>query len=480
MQINPTFAFTSGATQTDMTQFTNAVNTVIAYFDSVFTNVKVTLNVVFAYGEQYSSDNGSTIFYKPMPNASGSFDLGLSHTEYESQIYSTVLSQLQTKTDSLQPAAYATLPTAQSNPFANDNLWLPVAQEKALGFTPHFSVAGFDGVVGIISNEELQAGGLTADWTKAAPSSSNQYYMIGTIEHELTEVMGRDAFDGTNAINNAPSYTLMDLFRYSAQGVRQVTDGNPAYFSTDNGNHVFYYWNNPALAKGDLGDWAPSGPNGFEPTGNDSFLNNSNPGVVNEVSAFDLDLMNVLGWNLGTPVVDLTTPASITYTKMYGVAPSSGELSNLVQFDNTQYSFGTSIGVQDPIVYVYQALGQALAEASDTGSTAFKNAWGPAAIASDATFSADAYLNVFGVSGTQVQVQHFIDQVKFFESIYTASGAFGTDANRIDLLARGAVYGQMLGVKAENSAAMASAAGDDGAVPLIGVGGEHNLGHHFF
>jgi hypothetical protein len=94
--------------------------------------------------------------------------------------------------------------------------------------------------------------------------------------------------------------TLMDLFRYSAQGVRQTTNGNPSYFSTDNGDHVYYYWNNPALAKGDLGDWAPSGPNGFQPTGNDAFLNQSNPGVVNAVSQNDLDLMNVLGWNLGT------------------------------------------------------------------------------------------------------------------------------------------------------------------------------------
>jgi Adenylate and Guanylate cyclase catalytic domain len=63
---------------------------------------------------------------------------------------------------------------------------------------------------------------------------------------------------------------------------------------------------------------------------------------------------------------------------------------------------------------------------------------GPSAIASDATFSANAYLSVFGIAGSQVQIQHFIDQVNFFKTIYTASGAFGTDANRVDLLARGA------------------------------------------
>jgi hypothetical protein len=75
---------------------------------------------------------------------------------------------------------------------------------------------------------------------------------------------------------------------------------------------------------------------------------------------------------------------------------------------------------------------------------------GPAAIASDATFCANAYANVFGVAGTQVQIQHFIDQVNFLESLLTSSGAYRTDPNRIDLLARGDVFGQMLGVEAEN------------------------------
>jgi len=256
VQINPTFAFISGATQSDITQFKSAVNTVIAYFDSVFTNVNVTLNVDFAYGEKYLSDNGSTITYQPMANASptGSVGLGSSNYLLPTESYSTLLSQLKTKTDTNQPSAYATLPT--SSPFGNDALLLTLAQEKALGITPGFSVAGFDGVVGIISNEELQAGGFSADWTKAAPSSSNQYYMIGVIEHELTEVMGRVSYDGTN-VNNALSYTLMDLFRYSAPGVHQTTNGDPAYFSINNGNNVYYYWNNPAFGQGRPGRLGP-------------------------------------------------------------------------------------------------------------------------------------------------------------------------------------------------------------------------------
>ena len=118
--------------------------------------------------------------------------------------------------------------------------------------------------------------------------------------------MGRVSFDGTNAINNAPSYTIMDLFRFANGGwlgpLRATAPNTGSdYFSIDNGAQAYYYWNNSyngSTPVGDLGDWAASGPNGTDSTGNDAFLNNSNPGVVNEVSAYDLDLMNVVGWDL--------------------------------------------------------------------------------------------------------------------------------------------------------------------------------------
>jgi hypothetical protein len=86
------------------------------------------------------------------------------------------------RTDTHQPAAYATLPV--DSPFGNDTFIFPVAEAKALGFTSPRSLAGYDGIVGIISEQELAPGGFTADWTKAAPANANQFYMIGAIEHE--------------------------------------------------------------------------------------------------------------------------------------------------------------------------------------------------------------------------------------------------------------------------------------------------------
>jgi hypothetical protein len=506
MQINPTFSFIGGATQSDMTQFENAVNAVIAYFDTVFTN-NVTLNIDFAYGEKYLSDNGSTITFQPMANATGSFGLGASYYLLPGESYATLLSQLKTKTDTNQPSAYATLPI--TSPFGNDALVLTLAQEKALGITPGFTIAGkFDGVVGIISNEELQAGGLSADWTNAAPSSSTQYYMIGAIEHELTEVMGRISYDGTN-VNNAPSYTLMDLFRYSAPGVRQTTDGNPAYFSINNGNNVYYYWNNPALANGDLGDWAPSGPNGFEPTGNDSFLNTSNPGVVNEVSQYDLVNMNVLGWNLGTPVTisaatianeylaitrtaldpssatsiansinagtqtetqyintlfaltvaDTTIPAVAVEASMYGVTGTSAEITKLVtQFLPAQVINAEANGF-NPIVYVSEALGLVFAFGNETGSTAFATNFGPAkagmpnSTAGDAAFAAAASTAIFGAASTPNLVNVLDGFVTNWKAFYTSHGIPGVPATaaNVDLAARGAAWGDAVGVALTNN-----------------------------
>jgi len=84
-----------------------------------------------------------------------------------------------------------------------------------------------------------------------------------------------------------------------------------------------------------------------------------------------------------------------------------------------------------------------------------------------------------GASGTAAQIQHFVDQLNFYKSIYTASGAFGTNANEIDLLARGAIYGQMIGVKAENPTAATAAASAQTDTALVGVSGQHDLAHVF-
>ena len=180
--------------------------------------------------------------------------------------------------------------------------------------------------------------------------------------------------------------------------------------------------------------------------------------------------------------IDLTTPGQTVYENMYQVVPSAAELTKLTIFDANQYAFAQQVHFQDPLVYVYSALGQALATGSDTGSTFFKDIAGPLHIPSDTDFVTGAYTGVFGHPGTAAQIQHFVDQMNFYKSIYTASGAFGTDANVINLLARGAIFGQMLGVKAEippvvPAVAMAAAATAVTDTTLVGVSAQHDMAH---
>ena len=93
-------------------------------------------------------------------------------------------------------------------------------------------------------------------------------------------------FDGANFFGG-PSYEPLDLFHYSAPGVRDFSGATPGYFSPDGGVTNLNNFN--TNGGGDYGDWAGS-------AGNDAFLAFSSPGVVNGVSANDLTEMNLLGW----------------------------------------------------------------------------------------------------------------------------------------------------------------------------------------
>ena len=67
----------------------------------------------------------------------------------------------------------------------------------------------------------------------------------------------------------------------------------------------------------------------------------------------------------------------------------------------------------------------------------------PVSTVGDVRFVTNAYAGVFGHNGNAAQIQQFVDQLNYFENLYTAAGIFGSTSN-IDLLARGAIYGQML------------------------------------
>ena len=148
-----------------------------------------------------------------------------------------------------------------------------------------------------------------------------------------------------------------------------------------------------------------------------------------------------------SPSFSSESAGTIVYTAEFGSAPSASELTVLSQFAQAQFDYGRKIGVQDPGVYAFEALGVALASSGQDFQNRFgpSNSMYPASTAGDAQFVTDSYTSVFGRAGTAAQVQQFVGQLNYFETLYTAAGTFGSQSN-IDLLARGAVYGQMLGI----------------------------------
>jgi hypothetical protein len=251
--------------------FTSAIEYAVSVLDAAFTN-PVTINIDVGWGEV----GGTSLL---------AGDLGESLSFLSSYSYSAIKGALIAEGNSpIQQSAYATLPA--TDPTKGSGLEITTAEAKALGLLPG-SGTSIDGDVGFDS---------TASWSfsPTATPTQNAYDFIAVAEHEISEVLGRLALSG--------AYSVIDLFRFSAPGVRELSpsrrgSNTTGYFSIDNGAHNLGTWNN-VTTNGDLGDWYPSGP---APGGNDAFNDYSNAGVINALSQDDLELMNVLGWDPSAP-----------------------------------------------------------------------------------------------------------------------------------------------------------------------------------
>jgi len=160
--------------------------------------------------------------------------------------------------------------------------WLTRPQAKALGQIPDD-----------IAEDGTTTFGAGNPFTFSGAITAGTYDFHGIAAHEISEVMGRLGLSGGPVGTTANSFSLIDNFSYTGPGTTGLRAGPGNNFSIDNGNTLLKLWNDPTTNGFDSRDWAPGT--------NDAFNQFSGPGVVNPVSAVDLQLLDVIGYDLVTP-----------------------------------------------------------------------------------------------------------------------------------------------------------------------------------
>jgi hypothetical protein len=276
--------------------FVNAVEGVANFYNQTFTQLQnITVNIGITFGEKVSSsDNTGHPQFTQFQASPGNFQAGFTFQKWATDNYATAINALRqtSQQSATQKEADATLP--QNSPFGGV-LIMTNAQEKALGLPANNTLDGFDAYCGFISDAELAQAGDTANWdVNTSVLQANQLDMVGEIEHEFAEALGRVGSDETNLAGFGPSYTLMDLFRYSPSGQFQTNPSGTAYFSIDGGRQLLKQWNDKSIKTGDdLGDWAGSSPDAYDDI--------APLGKANRLSTTDYWLMNAIGWNEANP-----------------------------------------------------------------------------------------------------------------------------------------------------------------------------------
>lgn len=162
------------------------------------------------------------------------------------------------------------------------NWWLARGQAKALGLI-------FDDLV----NDGTTTFGAGFSYTFSGATAAGTFDFQGVVAHEITEVMGRLGICGGSIGPFSNSYSALDDFSYTGAGTKGLGNGAGNSFSINGGTTLVKGFNNAASNGGDCRDWA-SGTN-------DAFNAFSSSGVSNPVSATDLRVMDVIGYDLATP-----------------------------------------------------------------------------------------------------------------------------------------------------------------------------------
>jgi hypothetical protein len=272
MDVNVTF---DSSAITAPAGFETDVEDVAKFYDSQFAN-PITINIDVGWGEI----DGQAL---------SADDLGESESNYTTTTYS--YTQIKNALDnsaltSQAQGAVATLPGP--DPTAGGEFAMTTAEAKALGLMGASSV--IDGWAGFTSEAGTFDFAINSN-TSTSVVPESEYDFFAVVAHEFSEIMGRQMNFGINygeGPGDGSGYYPLDLFDYTAPGVRSFSQSaSDRFFSVDGGNTDLDNFNTDS--SGDLFDWANS-------AGNDAYDAFANPGVVNQVTTTDFELMNIIGY----------------------------------------------------------------------------------------------------------------------------------------------------------------------------------------
>jgi hypothetical protein len=195
-----------------------------------------------------------------------------------------------------------------ADPINGQGTWqLTRPQAKALGVIPDD-----------LHNDGGTTFGVNNPFTFSGAIALKTFDFHGIAAHEIAEVMGRLGLSGANN-----KFTLIDNFSYVGPGMKGLGGGAGNFFSIDNGVTLLKEFNNSAANHLDTRDW--------EKGTNDAFNQFSNSGVVNAVTAVDLQLMDVIGYGRVNPIGSLIeTVGHISFLRAHELGSGFGKSPNFL------------------------------------------------------------------------------------------------------------------------------------------------------
>jgi len=268
-----------------------------ATFDSSLTTAEDTAitNALNLISLSISSPNSITdkLYFTSMTGGLGESATGIYTVSYDD--YYNALKAVATSPAQLTAlASLGTAPTSESsgNPVnGSTDMSITSAEGRNLGFNTPGVVT-----VGAVTNYDSE---ISLNTSITNPPGGS-YSLEAVAMHEIDESLGiggtGSTLDGSGSLTGAIGD--LDLFRYSAPGVRSYSNTNTtspyAYFSIDGGNTVLSYFNQTPGA--DFADWLSNPiPAGFGPQVQDAF---ATPGTNPTLGPNELTAFNAVGYTL--------------------------------------------------------------------------------------------------------------------------------------------------------------------------------------